>query len=58
MHMTFIQTFLHTIWASLLALGLFKVIIAVVIIALLSRAQKLLGTVAAILFLAFLAHWI
>lgn len=56
--MTFIQTFLHTIWASLLALGLWKTILAVIIIALLSRAQKLLGTVAAILFIAFLAHWI
>ena len=56
--MTLIQIFLHTIWASLLALGLFKVIVAVIIIALLSRAQKLLGTVAAILFIAYLAHWI
>jgi hypothetical protein len=56
--MIFIQTFFQTIWASLLALGLFKVIVAVIIIALLSRAQKLLGTVAAILFIAYLAHWI
>ncbi len=56
--MIFIQTFLHTIWASLLALGLWKTIVAVLIIAFLSRAQKLLGTVAAILFIAFLAHWI
>lgn len=57
-YMTWIQTFLHTIWLSLLSLGLFKVIVIVVIIALISRAQKLLGTVAALLFLAFLAHWI
>ena len=56
--MTTIQTFLQTIWASVLALGLVKTIIAVVIIALLSRAQKLLGLVAAILFIAYLAHWI
>jgi hypothetical protein len=56
--MTYIQTLLATIWASLLALGPLKVIIAVVIIALLSRAQKLLGTIAAILFIAFLAHLI
>lgn len=56
--MTWIQTFLHTIWGSLLALGLFKTIIIVIIIALVSRAQKLLGFIAAVLFLAFLAHWI
>jgi hypothetical protein len=56
--MIWIQTFLHTVWTSLLALGLFKVIVIVIIIALVSRAQKLLGTVAALIFLAFLAHWI
>jgi hypothetical protein len=56
--MIFIQTFLHTIWASLVALPLWKIIVVVIIIALLSRAQKLLGTIAAILFIAFLAHWI
>ncbi|MEK7228254.1 MAG: hypothetical protein AAB681_02780 [Patescibacteria group bacterium] len=56
--MTWIQTTLQTIWASLVAFGLIKSIIVVVIIALVSRAQKLLGLVAAILFIAFLAHWI
>lgn len=56
--MTWIQTLLQTIWASFLALGLFKSIVAIVIIALLSRAQKLLGFVAAVLFIAYLAHWI
>ncbi len=56
--MTTIQTFLQTIWASLVGFGLVKSIIVVVIIALVSRAQKLLGLVAAILFIAFLAHWI
>jgi hypothetical protein len=56
--MTFIQTLLHTIWTSLLALGLWKTILIVIVIALISRAQKLLGTIAAILFIAFLAHWI
>lgn len=54
--MIFIQTVLHTIWLSILALGWIKVIIAVVIIALLSRAQSLLGLLAALLFIAYLAH--
>ena len=57
-HMTWIQTTLQTIWASLVAFGLIKSIIVIIIIALVSRAQKLLGLVAAILFIAFLAHWI
>lgn len=56
--MTFIQTLLQTIWASLIVLGPIKVIIAVVIIALLSRAQTLLGALAAILFITYLAHLI
>jgi hypothetical protein len=56
--MTWIQTFLHTVWISLVALGLFKTIVIVIIIALVSRAQKLLGTIAALIFIAFLAHWI
>lgn len=56
--MTFIQTLLQTIWASVVSLGIIKVIIAVVIIALLSRAQKLLGFIAALIFIAYLAHWI
>lgn len=56
--MTFIQTFLATIWASILVLGWVKVIIAVFIIALLSRAQPLLGLLGALLFIAYLAHWI
>ena len=49
---------LQTIWASVLLLGWVKVIIAVVIIALLSRAQPLLGTLGALVFIAYLAHWI
>lgn len=56
--MTFIQTLLQTIWGSVVSLGIIKVIIAVVIIALLSRAQKLLGFIAALIFIAYLAHWI
>lgn len=56
--MTFIQTLLATIWASLIALGLVKVIIAVVIIALLTRAQNLLGILGALIFIAYLLHWI
>lgn len=58
MYMTWLQTTLQTIWASLVAFGIIKSIIVIVIIALVSRAQKLLGLVAAILFIAFLAHWI
>jgi hypothetical protein len=56
--MTFIQTFLQTILASLQDMGIIKIIIAVVIIALLSRAQKLLGFIAALIFIAYLAKWI
>jgi hypothetical protein len=56
--MVFIQTLLATIWASILVLGWVKVIIAVIIIALLSRAQPLLGTLGALIFIAYLAHWI
>lgn len=56
--MIFIQTLLQTIWASVLVLGLVKVIIAVIIIALLSRAQPLLGLIGALIFIAYLAHWI
>jgi len=56
--MAFIQTLLQTIWASILALGIVKVIIVVIIIALLSRAQKLLGLLGALIFIAYLLHWI
>lgn len=56
--MIFIQTLLQTIWGSVVSLGIIKVIIAVVIIALLSRAQKLLGFIAALIFIAYLAQWI
>lgn len=56
--MTFIKTLLQTIVASAISLGLLKVIIAIVLIALISRAQKLLGLVAALLFIAYLAGWI
>lgn len=53
-----IQTFIETIWASVLALGTVKAIIAVVAIAVLSKYQYLLGMLAAVLFIAYLAHWI
>lgn len=53
-----IQTFLGTIWASILVLGWVKVIIAVVAISVLSKYQYILGLVAAALFIAYLAHWI
>ncbi len=53
-----IQTFLQTIWASILLLGWTKVIIIVVAIAVLSKYQYILGMLAALLFVAFLGHWI
>ncbi|HVY35795.1 MAG TPA: hypothetical protein VG982_00765 [Candidatus Paceibacterota bacterium] len=56
--MGIIQTFLQTIWATIVSLGWVKVIIAVVIIGLLTRFNKLLGFLGAILFIAYLAHWI
>lgn len=56
--MATIQLFLQTIWASILVLGWVKVAIAIIIIAVISRMQPLLGLLAAILFIAYLAHWI
>ena len=53
-----IQSFIQTIWASVLALGAVKAIIIVVAIAVLSKYQYILGMLAAILFVAYLAHWI
>ncbi len=53
-----IQTFIQTIWASVLVLGTVKAIIAVIAIAVLSKYQYLLGMLAAVLFVAYLAHWI
>lgn len=53
-----IQGFIQTIWASVLALGTVKAIIAVVAIAVLSKYQYILGMLAAVLFVAYLAHWI
>lgn len=53
-----IQTFIQTIWASILVLGWVKVIIAVVAISVLSKYQYILGLVASALFIAYLAHWI
>jgi hypothetical protein len=56
--MEIIQTFLQTIWASILVLGWVKVIIVVVGISILSKFQNLLGLLATALFIAYLAHWI
>lgn len=56
--MNTIQILLQTIWASILVLGWVKVAIIVIIIALLSRAQSILGLLAALIFIAYLAHWI
>jgi hypothetical protein len=53
-----IQNFLQVIWASIILLGWVKVIIIVVAIAFLSKYQYILGMLAALLFVAFLAHWI
>ena len=58
MILTIIQTFLQAVWASLLTLGWVNVLIAGVIIAVLSRIQKILGLLATILFIAYLAGWI
>ena len=56
--MNILQASIHTIWASLVALGWVKVILGVFIISFLSRIQYVLGFVAAVLFVAYLAHWI
>lgn len=56
--MNIFQATIQTIWASLLVLGWVKVVIALVIIAILSKVQPLLGLVATILFIAYLVHWI
>ncbi len=56
--MTTIQTLLQTIWATILLLGWVKVGVAVLVIAIISRFQPLLGLLGAALFIAYLAHWI
>ena len=56
--MSTIQTLLQTIWASIVALGWIKIILAIFVISFLSKIQKVLGLVAALLFIAYLAHWI
>ena len=56
--MTFIQTLIQTIWASILLLGWVKVAIVVIVIMIISKYQSLLGLLATALFIAYLAHWI
>jgi hypothetical protein len=56
--MSTVQTFLQVVWASVVALGWIKVILAVFVISFLSRIQSVLGLLAALLFIAYLAHWI
>lgn len=56
--MTTIQTIIQTIWTSILTLGWGKLLLAVIIIAILTRVQKLLGLVGAVLFIAYLANWL
>ncbi len=58
MILTMIQMFLQTVWASILALGWIKVGVAVLVIAILTRVQSLLGLLATVLFIAYLAGWI
>ena len=53
-----IKALLQTIWASVIALGWIKGIAAVVIIGIITRFNKILGALAAILFIAYLALWI
>ncbi len=57
-YMNIIQATIQTIWMSLVALGLIKVIIVLVIIGVLTRIQPLLGLIATVLFIAYLVHWI
>jgi len=49
---------LPTIWNSILTLGIVKTAVIVVVIAVLTNYQKVLGFVAAILFVAYLAGFI
>lgn len=56
--MNILQTTIQTIAASIIALGWLKTVIVVVIICIISKYQPLLGLVAALLFLAYLVHWI
>lgn len=49
---------LPTIWNSILTLGPIKTAVIVVVIAVLTSYQKVLGFVAAILFVAYLARFI
>lgn len=56
--MIFIQTLLQTLWGSLLGLGLLKVVIIIVVIAIISRVQRFLGLIAALLFVAYLLGWL
>ena len=56
--MNTIQMFIQTIWASLLALGLIKIVLFVIIDGLLFRVNPLIGTLGFVLFIAYLAHWI
>lgn len=57
-YMTTIQTMIQTLWNAIVSLGFIKVLGAVIIIAILSRLNKVLGIVAAILFVAHLLGWI
>ncbi len=52
------MTFLQTIWASILAMGWIKAILAMIAIGILSRIHAVLGLIALGLFIAYLAHWI
>jgi hypothetical protein len=56
--MTSIQIALQTIWLSILALGLIKLVIFIIVDAILWRMQPLIGLLGFILFVAYLLHWI
>lgn len=56
--MNTIQTLLQTVWASIVAAGWVKVVLAIFLISFLSKIQYFLGLIAALLFIAYLLHWI
>lgn len=56
--MSTLPIFLQTIWASLVALGFIKVVLAIIIIGILARVQPLVGLLGFLLFIAYLLHWI
>jgi len=56
--MTFIQTLIATMWASVLALGVINMIIIIIVIGLLTRVNSILGLLSVVIFVAYLLGWI